>query len=109
MQGMRTLGIDLATTDGSTGICEIDWHDRTSTVEVGQFADEVIVGRIRDVRQRGGWISIDAPFGFPAAFTRSVQDWWTVGKVRLEADHEIQRRVSDGYVAVRQAAIKAEG
>lgn len=106
---MRTLGIDLATSNGSTGICEVDWRHRTATVEVGRFEDEVITARIREVRGEGGWTSIDAPFGFPAAFNRSVQNWQTAGTVPVESDHDLRRRVTDGYIAKRQAEIKAEG
>lgn len=103
---MRTLGIDLATTNGSTGICEIDWHRRTSKVEVGRFADDDIVGQIRDVRGDGGWISIDTPFGFPADFARSVHAWCRDGTVPDATDDEIRYRVSERYVAERQTAFK---
>lgn len=106
---MRTLGIDLATTEGSTGICEINWDDRTATVSVGKFTDADLAERIRSVQRAGGWTSIDAPFGFPAAFVRAVHDWDRAGTVPAETDDELRRRVTDRYVHVRQAAIKEEG
>jgi len=105
---MRTLGIDLATTDGTTGICEIDWRSRKSTVEVGRFADDLIAERVLTVQREGGWTSIDAPFGFPAAFSRSVHEWASSGRIPFETEHDIRRRLSDSYVAERQAAIKSE-
>lgn len=105
---MRTLGIDLATSGGKTGICEIDWQRRRSTVEVGQFPDAVIAERIRAVRDDGGWTAIDAPFGFPIAFVRSVHDWRASGQVMQEREHNIRWRLTDEFVAARQSAIKAE-
>lgn len=103
-----TLGIDLASTNGSTGICEVDWSDRTSSVEVGRFADEEIAARIRAVNRAGGWAAIDAPFGFPVAFARAVHRWHSSGTVPAATDHDIRRRITDCYVAERQAIVKAE-
>ena len=39
MSSPVSLGIDLATTKGATGICEVDWLNRTAAVRVGP-ADE---------------------------------------------------------------------
>ena len=105
---MRTLGIDLATTDGTTGICEIDWASRTSTVDVGRFTDDHIAERIAATQRDRGWAAIDAPFGFPAAFSRAVHQWASAGRVPFESEHDIRRRLTDSYVAKRQAAIKSE-
>jgi len=104
---MRTLGIDLASTAGSTGICEINWESRTSWVEVGRFQDGLLLDRVREIRASQGWSSIDAPFGFPAAFSRAVAAWCSEGAVDLDSDHDIRRRLSDAYVARRQSAIKS--
>jgi len=104
---MRTLGLGLASTGGSTGICEIDWESRTSFVEVGKFDDGLIASRVKDVQADGGWTAIDAPFGFPAAFSRAVSDWFNRGTVMADSDHDIRRRISDAYVATRQAELKS--
>jgi len=107
-QYVRTLGVDLATTDGSTGICEVDWRARTGIVEVGRFTDDLIARRIKDVRDAGGWAAIDAPFGFPAAFALAVEQWRSTGFVSPATDHAIRRRLTDEYVAARQSVVKAE-
>lgn len=91
---VRTLGIDLVTTNGSTGISEIVWSTGLSTIEVPRprVANAYLLDRIRRVNETSsdgdvddragvGWTAIDAPFGFPAAFTRGIHDWETRGVV----------------------------
>lgn len=104
---MRTLGIDLATNNGSTGLCEIDWSSGASSVEVGQFADRDLVARIDAVRAQGGWVAIDAPFGFPAAFTQAVTLWDRDGVIATPDDRELIRRITDLTVKDRQEEAKA--
>lgn len=76
---MITLGIDLASRNGKTGLCQMAWaHDGSVTVaepEVGHFEDGLLVDRIKSVQKAGGWVGIDAPFGFPIAFTEGLSTW----------------------------------
>lgn len=74
---MLTLGIDLATREGKTGLCRVKWG-RSATVEepeVRNFSDEELFDRMSAVQKEGGWIGIDAPFGFPLAFTKALSKW----------------------------------
>lgn len=76
---MITLGVDLASRGGQTGLSLVCWEPGGAvTVEeptVGRFSDDQLVGRIASVRDKGGWIGIDAPFGFPVAFTTALEEW----------------------------------
>jgi len=116
---MQTFGIDLATHDGTCGLCLIDWGSdraRVMNVEVGRFTNDVLVDKTRHVLDEGGWAGIDAPFGFPARFSQAVQLWDSAGAV-LDDEGEAPlwlhpagrkrwnattRRLTDGYVAWRQ-------
>jgi Protein of unknown function (DUF429) len=120
---MRTLGIDLATRNGATGVCEIDWngHARVGSVMVGSPDDDELVDRVRRVVNAGGWVAIDAPFGFPRAFTEAVTAWSAdrpVARANLPAPgwlsaaapwDPINRRLTDGYVHVRLSEAHAPG
>jgi Protein of unknown function (DUF429) len=112
---VRTLGIDLATRNGATGVCEIDWAARARVVSVmvGSPDDDELLNRIRSVVKTGGWVAIDAPFGFPRAFTEAVAAWSAdrpisgahrepPGWLSAEAPWDpINRRLTDGYVHLR--------
>ena len=104
---VMTLGIDLATTNGSTGLCWIDWHARTSTVRVGNPSDAELIAAISRVRAAGGWVAIDAPFGFPDAFSDAVARWREMGRVEPTTDALTTRRITDVEVARRQQGLKA--
>lgn len=105
---MRTLGIDLASHGGSTGVWEIDWDSDESRVEVGKQSDNDLADRIRDVRGDGGWTAVDAPFGFPVTFTQAVVNWSTRRTVTLteDDDDDLRRRLTDRYVQRRQELLK---
>lgn len=105
---VRTLGVDLATTNGSTGLCEIDWADGSTEVEVGRLTDEVLRRRMAAVLASGGWVAIDAPFGFPAAFTTAVRGWDEEGSIQLPDDRALIRRLTDIEVAERQGRASQE-
>lgn len=108
MGAPSSLGIDLATTNGATGVCEVDWRSRTSVVSVGQPSNDELRRRIQTVSTTGGWTAIDAPFGFPAAFSRAVGEWRHEGRVTTASDADIIRRVTDRHVQARQAALPIE-
>lgn len=103
---VRTLGIDLATTNGSTGLCEVDWATGASLIEVGRFPDRDLVARMQAVREDGGWVAIDAPFGFPTTFTAAVRDWDGHGQITTPDARDLIRRITDIRVAERQQEAK---
>lgn len=100
-----SLGIDLATTNGSTGVCEIHWGAGKATVTVGSPSNDELRAHILDVTAAGGWVAIDAPFGFPRAFSRAVAQWHQTGRVDPATDDDIRRRVTDRHVYKRQLAV----
>lgn len=120
---MRTLGIDLATRNGTTGICEINWAGdaRVESAAFGSPSDDDLARRIHKVIESGGWVAIDAPFGFPQAFTDAVATWGTGTPIARIAEPRpewigprapwdpINRRLTDGYVHVRLKAARAHG
>jgi hypothetical protein len=81
---VKTLGIDLATEDHVTGVCLVDWSASppcVETVETGTaktgMDDDALADQVRAVVDDGGWAAIDAPFGFPQAFTDAGTDrYW---------------------------------
>lgn len=121
---VKTLGIDLATEKNKTGICLIDWSDSGAAVldvDAGHFGDPVLVDRMVEVLDDGGWVGIDAPFGFPGAFTEAVRRWstdellirdpWLVGPRDggpKAAGDRIQWRRTDRLVRDRLDEVKHE-
>jgi predicted RNase H-like nuclease len=120
---VRTLGIDLATRNGATGVCEIDWDARARVVSVmvGSPDDDELVDRVRSAIKTAGWVAIDAPFGFPRAFTEALAAWSADRPIALahldtpdwlsaEAPWDpINRRLTDGYVHMRLREAHAPG
>ncbi|MEJ7720542.1 MAG: hypothetical protein WKF58_08895 [Ilumatobacteraceae bacterium] len=98
---MRTLGIDLSMR--VTGICEIDWEDRTysSCLLTAPKSDaldrqaEEIGDWILKVKASGGWTAIDAPFGYPKAFVAAIESWHNTGALADADDEDIRRRATD--------------
>lgn len=127
---MRTLGIDLATEHGSTGVCEIEWRrGQTPLITnltkgsgvTGMLDCPYLADRMMKVLDKGGWVGIDAPFGFPNAFTTAVRAWTSKrGRVEIQADSPpsglpplvserwdpINRRVTDAHVSKRLHDLK---
>ena len=72
-----TLGIDLA---ADTGICEIDWRGTPATItrlDVKNIKTknewDIVKQAVVEAHEKGWWVGIDAPFGFPEAFGQSVE------------------------------------
>jgi hypothetical protein len=66
---METIGIDLAAQDKKTAMCRIEWRSKLGYVGVPASAGEAdLVGALRS----GGWVAIDAPFGWPRDFVDAV-------------------------------------
>lgn len=98
---IRTLGLDLASYNGTTGICRIDWSSSASRVEfpaISTHDDDALLAEIGNA----DWTGIDAPFGFPVAFVSGIEllrkhgRWPDVESCSL-SDHwrEIIRRATD--------------
>lgn len=72
-----TLGIDLA---NRTGICKIKWDRKSATItrlEVQNIKTkngwDIVKQAVVEAHEKGWWVGIDAPFGFPEAFGQSVE------------------------------------
>ena len=72
-----TLGIDLAS---KTGICEIEWDSMSATItrlDVKNIKTknewDIVKQAVVEAHEKGWWVGIDAPFGFPEAFGQSVE------------------------------------
>jgi predicted nuclease with RNAse H fold len=70
---VRTAGIDLAAQPAKTAACLLEWKaGRATVIDLLPAADDdqllELVGRLDD----GDKVGIDAPFGWPDAFVRSV-------------------------------------
>ena len=73
-----TLGIDLA---NRTGICEIKWGSTSATITRLKVVPDittktgwgVVQYAVVKAHEKGWWVGIDAPFGFPEAFGQSVE------------------------------------
>jgi len=67
---MRTLGIDLASADNRTGAVAVDWAPTEGrVVEAAQPASDEL---IEDLASTSSAIAIDAPLGWPIAFTDAL-------------------------------------
>ena len=66
---MQTAGVDLAAQAAHTGVCVIEWGDapRCDELKVGAGDDEIIAAAAASVK-----CGIDAPFGYPVAFSAFV-------------------------------------
>ena len=94
---MKTLGIDLASADDRTGAVAIDWKGAEGRVaEVAQPASDDLIG---ELASKASAIAIDAPLGWPIAFTdaliatRASRPWSEV------PTHELRYRRTDRVLA----------
>ena len=67
---MVTLGVDLASQPKRTGICLIRWDRGSARVETLSLG--ATDADLHELFRRADKIGIDAPFGWPAPFTRAV-------------------------------------
>ncbi len=77
---MVTLGIDLSSQQANTAACLIKWRTDGS-VEIADPEKGCDDGKLHELIAQATIVGIDAPFGWPAAFTAGVADWtatrWT--------------------------------
>lgn len=69
---MLILGIDLAAQSRRTAACMLQCSDGVITADTpraGLYDDGLLA-----LREQASWIGVDAPIGFPAAFTE-VAGW----------------------------------
>jgi predicted nuclease with RNAse H fold len=65
-----TLGVDLAAADARTALCQLDWGSGGPVLEhlsVGASDDEIV-----RLAAQSAVVAIDAPFGWPRTFARTV-------------------------------------
>ena len=68
---MRTVGIDLATTEKNTAVCVVDWSE--TVVCVGFKDDATDDGLIQVCRDATvDKVGIDCPFGWPSPFVAAI-------------------------------------
>jgi predicted RNase H-like nuclease len=67
---MRTLGVDLASADDRTGAVVVDWSDTGGVV--GAVAQPASDDLIEELASTSSSIAIDAPLGWPIAFTDAL-------------------------------------
>jgi hypothetical protein len=77
-----TVGIDLSTRPHCTGVCVLEWSEGRARVDVlnqcGYDDDSALLTTMRrgDVEK----VAIDAPFGWPAAFTEAIATFAQTGR-----------------------------
>lgn len=101
---MSTVGVDLAAQRGNTAAVVVQWDERggrcTGDDVYEGLSDEDIVTLLHGyARARVG---IDAPFGWPAIFVRTVEQWHEDGVWPEEIDlHQLRFRYTDRFVRDR--------
>jgi len=97
---MRILGIDLSSMPKDTAACLVRWERGTAIAETPRLgcSDADLDALIRDADVVG----IDAPFGWPEAFSAAVADWtateWTADAALRE---NLRLRLTDRRVHER--------
>lgn len=103
---MLTLGIDLASQNENTAACLLEWRDGAATVRelLDRGSDDELVARMRAVRDAGGCVGIDAPFGWPEAFLAAMAAWRDAGVFPAADSKDLAFRVTDRkeYLARKQ-------
>ena len=72
---MVTLGVDLASQPKRTATCLIHWDDTSAHVE--ELSMAATDSYLHELFGRADKIGIDAPFGWPARFSRAIADYST--------------------------------
>jgi len=69
---LQTVGVDLASAAGKTSWCRMSWHSQRGSVDALELGadDERLVA----CAEGADVVGIDAPFGWPSAFVRMLQD-----------------------------------
>ncbi len=103
---MLTLGIDLASQNENTAACLVDWSGGVVTLRelLDRGSDDDLVARMRAVRDAGGCIGIDAPFGWPEPFLAAMTAWREEGRFPAAESKDLAFRVTDRkeYLAKKQ-------
>jgi hypothetical protein len=104
---VRTLGIDIASERSRSGLVWLRWdpEPRVERVQVGSQTLDAVAQEMGGVLADGepGWVAIDAPFGFPSAFTAAVSELHRDG--RVSASGELTWRRTEEIVRARQQEV----
>ena len=94
---MLTLGIDLASQNENTAACMVEWKDGVATLReaLDRGSDDDLVARMRMVRDAGGCIGVDAPFGWPEPFLDAMVEWRESGRFPAAESKALAYRVTD--------------
>lgn len=108
---MRTLGIDLAAADADTAGCLLDWTADGVRVETLEqpLADAAIVA----LAEGTAMVGIDAPLGWPAAFTAALAGYaaggpWPEGVDRLDLRMRATDRDVHAQVGIWPLSVSSE-
>lgn len=103
---MLTLGIDLASQNENTAACLVEWSGGEVILRelLDRGSDDELVARMRAVRDAGGCIGIDAPFGWPEAYLAAMTSWREEGRFPATDSKELAFRLTDRkeYLAKKQ-------
>ena len=105
---MKTVGIDIAGETSPTGVCVVDWTSTDATVTDLAVA-KMTLGAIADIVGAAGGqghipVGIDAPFGFPVAFSEAVVAMRTSG---APPQGDPRWRVTEHYVRATKNALSS--
>lgn len=96
---MRVLGIDLAARPAGTAACEVRWEAGAARVE------RLMVGlddpALLHLMAGADRIGIDAPFGWPAAYTEALHHWASHGRWPASGQPELMFRLTDREIRSR--------
>lgn len=93
----RTLGIDLASADDRTGAVAVEWTDSGGlVVEVAQPASDDLIEQLASTSSA---IAIDAPLGWPIAFTDALSATRARRPWPAATAHELRYRRTDRVLA----------
>jgi predicted nuclease with RNAse H fold len=96
---MITLGVDLSAQPKATACCALVWESEAAEVlrlESG-FDDAALVQLVEELQPAK--VAIDAPFGWPLEFTRTITEFTATGRWRHDADRRpLLFRATDLFV-----------
>ncbi len=109
----RTAGIDLAAQPERTALCMIDWSAgaRANLVRLERNLDDEA---LLEAMAEANAVGIDAPFGWPRAFTDTLAEYaatgaWPLGPVGADKAWHLKMRFRTTDRAVRQLTSETRG
>lgn len=94
--GLKTLGIDLSADPKKTAACSISWEDGRAIASLPErgLSDQQLLERIEEA----DWTGIDAPFGWPDEFIKTIMAWAEEGRWSPVERKQLRDRETDRFV-----------